>query len=74
MNVLLIGEQAAGARVLQSLAESGARIVAVMSSRPGERAGLSFGIWRASLDMRPGRRNWSKSRASPHRCARPAWT
>ncbi len=42
MNVLLIGEQAAGARVLQSLAESGARIVAVMSSRPGERAGLSL--------------------------------
>ena len=32
MNVLLIGEQAAGARVLQSLAESGAKMVAVMSS------------------------------------------
>ncbi len=43
MNVLLIGEQAAGARVLQSLAESGARIVAVMSSRPGARPGL--GLW-----------------------------
>ena len=43
MNVLLIGEQAAGIRVLQSLAESGARMVAVMSSPPGrDGPGLSL--------------------------------
>jgi methionyl-tRNA formyltransferase len=44
MNVLLIGEQAAGMRVLQSLVESGARVVAVMSS-PAGRDGPGLSLW-----------------------------
>ena len=54
MKVLLIGEHAAGARVLQSLAEAGVRIVAVMSSRPGEHAGLS--LW--NLASKLGYATW----------------
>jgi methionyl-tRNA formyltransferase len=55
MNVLLIGEHAAAARVLQSLAESGARIAAVMSSPPA-RHGPGLGLW--SLASKFGYRTW----------------
>ena len=58
MNVLLVGEQAAGARVLQSLADTSARVVAVLSSRPGERAGL--GLW--DLASKLGYPTWPAER------------
>lgn len=68
MNVLLIGEQAAGIRVLQSLAESGARIVAVMSSPPG-RGGPGLGLW--GLASKLGYATWPAELVKdPHFAAR----
>ena len=46
MKVLLIGEQAAGVRTLQSLAQSAAQIVAVMAS-PATQDGAS--LWNSAV-------------------------
>jgi methionyl-tRNA formyltransferase len=62
MNVLLIAEQAAGVRTLQSLARSGVRIVAVMATPTGQSgdgsvwnlaAKLGYATWPANLVRNP---------------------
>ena len=50
MKVLLIGEQAAGVRALQSLAQSEVRIVAVMAS-PARQTGHGGSLWNLAVKL-----------------------
>src|SRR5215471_1515027 len=50
MKVLLIGDQAAGVRTLQSLAQSEARIVAVMASPPMQ-TGQRGSLWNVAAKL-----------------------
>jgi UDP-4-amino-4-deoxy-L-arabinose formyltransferase/UDP-glucuronic acid dehydrogenase (UDP-4-keto-hexauronic acid decarboxylating) len=51
MKVLLIGDQAAGVRTLQSLAQSEARIVAVMASPPRQTGQGGRGLWNLAAKL-----------------------
>jgi methionyl-tRNA formyltransferase len=55
VNVVLIGEDAAGTRALQALEQSGARIVAVMAS-PRKQDGAGMALW--DLATKLGYRTW----------------
>jgi methionyl-tRNA formyltransferase len=55
MNILLIAEDAAGARTLQSLRQSGYQIVAVMAS-PSRQSGAGANLW--SLAAKLGYTTW----------------